>query len=374
MTDKTKSAYLICGDDEYRVSTTTTKLLDELVPESERAFGLDRVDGRVGTVAETLDVLRAVNDALLIDGLFGDGNKTVWLREPVFLSNERVAKSEDVKKALADLVARIKEGLGEGRKLVVSTLKINRASVFFKAFAGADCKVIDFGSSLKPREKNAAAEMLVDEQLKELGFGMDLNVRQFFLARVGTDSRQIVSELYKLSCYCEKGQKATMDDVRAIVSFGAVSEMWDFTDAFATRNASALVKQIHIQLDQGEDPIRLANTLLSTTNDLLALREAFDKHWATGGGMSLDWSNLPPEIAEGLQSGERGVLALAGFPLKKKVEQARAWTVPELRAARFYLIELREALVSSPLPPLYLLETKLIQALGNIKRSAASRR
>ena len=46
-----KSAYLICGDDEYRVSCATKELLDALVPESDREFGLESVDGRVGTVA-----------------------------------------------------------------------------------------------------------------------------------------------------------------------------------------------------------------------------------------------------------------------------------------------------------------------------------
>ena len=87
-----KSAYLICGDDEFRVSLATKELLDRLVPEADRAFGLDQIDGRVGTVDETVAVLRAVRDALVSDSLFGPGSKTVWLREPAFLSNDRIIR------------------------------------------------------------------------------------------------------------------------------------------------------------------------------------------------------------------------------------------------------------------------------------------
>ena len=62
-----KSAYLICGDDEFRVSRATKELLDALVPESDREFGLESVDGRVGTVDETIAVIRSVRDALVSD-------------------------------------------------------------------------------------------------------------------------------------------------------------------------------------------------------------------------------------------------------------------------------------------------------------------
>ena len=43
---------------------------------------------------------------------------------------------------------------------------------------------------------------------------------------------------------CGEGAAATADDVREIVSTGATSEIWDFTDAFATRNKTLLVRQI----------------------------------------------------------------------------------------------------------------------------------
>ena len=363
-----KSAYLICGDDEFRVARTTAALLDALVPEAQRDFGLDRIDGRVGTVDETIAVIRSVRDALVSDSLFGGGAKTVWLREPAFLSNDRVAKSEQVKDELAAFVPRIREGFGEGMRLVVSTIKINRASSFFKAFSGGNCAVIDFGSGLKARQKTEAALDLVDETCQRLKLKMAPDVRQLFLARVGTESRQLVSELEKLACYCGEGRAATADAVRDIVSSGAVSEVWDFVDAFATRNAKALIKQVRVQLGQGENAIRLVNSLLGTVGDLLAIREGCERHWATPSGGGLDWTALPADIAEGLESGDKSILSAGGFSLRKKIDQSNLWTVRDLRNARHYLLELREMLVSCSLPEDLLLETKLLQAIG-LKRA-----
>ena len=131
-----KSAFLICGDDDFRVETTTREILDALVPADRREFGLEVIDGRVESVGETTRVCRAVRDALISDGLFGGGDKTVWLREPSFLSIDRIAKSEETKKNVAALTDAIKGGLPDGVCIVVSTLKINRGSSFFKAFGG----------------------------------------------------------------------------------------------------------------------------------------------------------------------------------------------------------------------------------------------
>ena len=358
-----KSAYLVCGDDEYRVATAAAELIDALVPESDRAFGLDRIDGRVGTVDETVATIRAVRDALVADGLFGGGDKTVWFREPSFLSSDKIAKSERVKTEVQSIAERIKDGLPEGTRLIVSTQKINRASTFFKAFSGKDALVIDFGSALKARQRADAAAELADEEARRIGLSIPPDAMRLFLSRVGTDSRRIVSELAKLAAYCGEGAAATADDVREIVSTGATSEIWDFTDAFATRNKTLLVRQIRTQLAQGENAIRLVNSLLTCVGDLLAIREGIDKKWATPGGGGLDWSALPEEIADGL-GGERNTLGGVGFQLRKKIDQASAWTLRDLRNARHYILQLREALVSCSLPEECLMEAKLLQAIG----------
>ncbi len=360
-------AYLICGDDEFRVSTATQELLAELVPPADREFGLDRVDGRVDTVDESVAALRAVRDSFVADGLFGGGERTVWFQEPTCLSNERIAKSKDVKEKLADLAAAVKNGLPDGVKLVISVSKVNRASALFKAIASTG-EVKDFGNGLKAYQKAEAAAGLLAEYLPKVGLKMSGDVRTIFLARVGTDSRQIVSELQKLACYCGDGKEATAADVAEIVSSGAVSEIWDFVDAFSRRDPKALVRQIRIQLEQGENSIRMVSSLLTCVGQLLAVREAQDRKWATRSGASLSWNGLPEELARGFASSDKDVRTLIGFRLRKLLEQADLWTLRELRNARHYLLMLREDLVSLSIPESILLEMKLLQAIGFNRR------
>lgn len=366
-----KSFYLVCGDDEFRVDVAVHELLDALVPEADREFGLDKIDGRGDLVADALKMMRDVRDALVADGLFGGSAKTVWLRDPSFLSAKRVTESEQVKDALAAWIKDLKNGIPDGNRLVVSTSKINRAQAFFKFFKGAG-HVIDFGSDLKGRAKTDAAAAFLAEYLPKSGIKMPFPVQKAFLARVGTDSRQIVSELEKLSCYCGKGATATEEDVANITSFGAVSEVWDFTDALCFRDPAALARQIKIQLDQGENAIRLTQSALSCVSDLLFVRDAMDRGWLRQvGSQGVAW-NLPEEIDRGLTQSEKDIRSsLSGFRAKKILQQATRWKTSELRAARHHLVVLREELVSTQLPVDYLLETRLIQAIGpSTKRSS----
>ena len=364
-----KSAYLICGEDEFRVAMATRELLDALVPEAERDVGLETIDGDVGNVDDTIGMIRSVRAALASDSLFFGGARTVWLRDPAFLTVDRVAKSEDVKGELSGLIAHMGECLGNGLRLVVSTTKVNRGSSFYKAFSGDNAFVADFGSGLKPKQKIVAADELVAEFCKRIGIKMATDVRQLFIARAGTDSRQLVLELEKLKCYCGEAAEATADDIRAIVSPGAVPEFWELIDAFSTRNARALAAQVRSQLAQGENAIRMVNSLLSTVGDLIAIREGRERGWAAPRAGGLDWSTLPADIADGLNHSEKSVFSATGFPLRKKIDQSASWTVRELRAARHYLLELRELLVSCSLPKEFLVQTKLLQAIGT-KRPA----
>lgn len=359
------SLILIHGDDEFRVELAAKEMLSTLIPENASEFALDRVDGRVETVSDTLRILRTIRDNLLTVDLFGGGGeKTVWLRDPAFLTNDRISRSEEIKKSIAVLTDQVKAGFPEGSRLLLTTTKINRTTSFYKACVKFG-KVVDTGTALNARARNDAATLLCGEVLQKFGLKMSMSVQNAFLARVGTESRRIVSELEKLACYCGKQTKVTAEDISAIVSSGAVSEIWDFTDAFAQRNVTALVKQIKVQLEQGENAIRLVASILPLVNDLLLLRDALDRGWAKAAGrQGVSWDNTPSEVADGLAMGEKDFRsALAGWRGDKMLRNAGLWKTSELRAARHHVLKLREELVSCALPEEYLLTVRLLQAV-----------
>ncbi len=361
-----KSAFLVCGDDDWRVEQVSRQIIDALVPEAQREFGLDIVDGRVDTKVEMVAACRAVREAMVADGLFGGGEKTVWFREPAFLSTEKIGRLEDVKAESAALADLVKSGLPDGMRLVVSTLKVNRAQGFFKAFQSKGA-VFDMGSNLRPRDLEDRASQLLDEILPGAGLEMKPAVRRAFIARVGTNSRQIVSEVEKLSCWCGKRKNVTEDDILEVVAADATSEVWDLTDAFAVRDAKKAVSLMARHLSQGENAIGLVQSLLGTVNTLLLVRDAMQRHWLSSGGRGMDWDALPGELGDALSLAERGKdirASLAGWRGGKVAGQAAMWKVGELRAARHQLLTLRAELVSRQIPEDVLVETRLIQAIG----------
>ena len=373
MSTALKSTILICGDDDFQVSQEARRLIDRLVPPDARTVGLETIDGRVETIDESVNVIRACCEALATDSLFGGGDKLVWLREPAFLSSDRQARSEAVKARLSDLVALIKAGLPEGQRLLVTTFKINRGSAFFKAFAAAGT-VHDFGSGLKGKQAEARAHAFMDAWLPHIGLEMTHAVRQRFLARTGFDSRLIASELDKLRCYCGDRSSATEADVQTIVSGGKSTEIWDLLDAFGRRRHADLIAQLRIQLIQSESPIRLSNSLETRVNDLLVIREALDRSWAVSEGYAgLRWAALPPAIDAWFGAQDNDMRKWPGFRVGKLVAQAGAWTLRDLRVARHLIAEMREKLVSSSLPQEWLLEVYLLRALGRRSGRQASR-
>ncbi len=370
MSTPRKSVCLIHGDDEFRVELALKNVLSELTAGSSTC---ETVDGRVETVSDTLRMLRSLRDALLANDLFSGGEpKTVWLREPSFLTVDRVAKSEDVKNAVATLVEQIKTGLPDDSKLVISTTKVNRGHGFYKACKAAG-EVIDTGTGENARARSDAAEALLAEFLPKLGITMSAGASRAFLSRVGVESRRIVSELEKLACYAGDKKAVTEKDVAEIVSSSAVSEIWDFTDAFSMRDRVALIRQLKVQLTQGENAIRMTNSVLTVISDLLFIRSALDKGWARPAGSSaLSWDALPEEVAIGLSLAEKDPrAALTGWRLGKLMRHTALWKTTELRAARHHILTLREELVSLQLPEEYLLTTRLLQAIG-IKKTTST--
>jgi DNA polymerase III delta subunit len=365
---KSANCHLICGEDDFQVALEARELIERLVPAENRMFGLEIIDGRVDNRDESLACLAKCQEALLMDGLFGS-EKLVWLREPSFLANDRLARLEAIKAPLTALTTLIKAGLPEGQHLMLTTSRIHRASALFKAFGTAG-EVKDFGNNLKERECKQRAQQFLDRWLPTLELTMDEPVRQQFLARAGYDSRQIAAELDKLRCYRGAAGKVAPADIEAIVSGGGVNEIWNFIDAFGRRDLADLLRQLRQLLAQSEHPIRLANSLESRINDLLPIREALDRQWAMPDSYAgLRWNSLPTEIDAWLTARDPDFRKMHAFRLKNLVAQAAGWTVRDLRVARHHLVQMRENLVSSSLPQEWLLEVCLIEALGGARKA-----
>ena len=364
---------LICGDDDYLVDSAARERIDRLVPAADRAFGVEKVDGRVETGDEVRRAVDACIESVQTPGFFG-AVKVTWLRNASFLTGGgRVSESAAAKEAVEKLTEWLKGGLLEGQILVITAAKILRSSVFFKV-CQKQGEVEDFGGGFKSWELEKLADQRLDAMLAKAELSMGDQARKEFLSRVGFDTRMLTQEVEKLRLYMGGGGLVSAEDVREITSIGREAEAWDLLDAFGERNAFALLDTLNRLSGQKGIGVMLAAMLEKSVRELLVLREAHDRKWIYGGkGGSCGWAAaLPPEAAALLNVLPVNPKTLNAWAMKKKLPHALNYSLQELRVARFRILELREKLVSTGLPEMFLLETTLLRIIGMPKRVATA--
>jgi DNA polymerase III subunit delta len=355
---------LVCGEDEYWVAEKAKAVVNAWVPEADRAFGLEIIDGRVDTVDAVVKAVRQCVEAVQTIGFFG-GGKTVWLRNAEFLAGGgRSFESDTVKEMIAELTELIKSGIPEGHALLISARAVPRNSALFKVFQKKGT-VSDLGSGGKSWEIEKAAKENLGGLLARSGLEMGDGVREAFLARVGVDTRLILQEIEKLSLYRGGPGKVTAEMIEAITSVGREAEAWDLTDAFGERDPAKLTGALRRLEEQDEPPIKLSAMLDGRVRDLIVLRAALDNRWVSVQGSRAAWQgNLPREAEIALTAMTHDLRSQSPFIVAKRVVQAGNYTLNELRAARHHLMELREKLVSTTLDARFLLETTLLKIVG----------
>lgn len=363
-----KTLFLFCGDDRYLVEDGARALVNRLVPEHEREFGLDVVNGNCSTADEAMRAVHSCRESLQTESFFG-GAKTTWLRDAAFLGAGRGKGADgnvpspargtahDASAALAELV---KQGIPPGHTLVISCRKILRTSALFKAIS-AHGEVNDFGNDLKAWEKDKLASSILAKHLEIEGVSMAGDVREFFLQKVGSDVGMMLKELEKLILSAHPRRELTREDVQAVSSLGRETAAWDILEAFDGKDLPRTLQLLSQYEGQRGAGIMLAAMLEKNVRELIAVRFAIDSGWVRNG----DWvKSLPPDVNVLLESSPVNPSNYNTWKLRKISACAVKFSEMELRVARHVLNDLREKLVSSPLPEMALVQRALIQILG----------
>ena len=356
--------FLICGDDDYLVDAAARERIAQLVPTEEREHGVEIVEGRKDTGDDAARAVKNCMESAQMAGMFA-ATKVTWLRNATFLTGgARVSEGATAKAAVERLTRWLGEDLPEGQHLIITAEKVLRTSVFFKTCQKFG-EVVDFGGGLKPWEKEKQAEERLDMLLEQVGIQMEHTARREFIARVGFDTRLQVQELEKLRTYLHPKLSASIADVREITSIGREADAWDVLDAFGERKAKALLTALNQVSGQKGIGIMLAAMLEKNVRDLIILREAADKKWASDRGWS---GNIPPETTVMLGTLPVNPKATDAWALRKKLPHAMNYTLQELRAARFRVLDMREKMVSTSLPETHLLQATLLRIIGKGKK------
>ncbi len=371
----TASVYLVAGDDDFLIDQKARSLVDALCPVEEQALGREILEGAVDVVDEAVQVLGQCLEAVQTVGFFG-GRKVVWLRNAVFFSDSVLGKSDAVKKQVEALTGLIKAGLPEGQVLVISALKVDGRTAFYKACKAA-AEVIEFKTPDKPREADQSVRERVRDIWRSLGLKpANEEVTEQFVLRAGDDTRRLMQESEKLAAFVGKDERVvTVEMVREVVAPGRESIAWDLADQAGSRNLGAALVTLRQLLFQRESPIGLIIGLENRFRELMLLRECMRRKWLRLEGSEryrkAVW-NVDAEGEAALSQLPRDPRKIHWYRVAKLSEQASRYSLRELLRAQELLAETHEKMVSESLPHPLALEFLLIRLIARPKPARAA--
>ncbi len=364
------SVYLFMGDDEFAAGIAAQQFIHKLVPESERAFGLEIIDGRADNEEGVSVAIKRCLEAFMTRGFFSEQGKVVWWRDVNFLADGQVAQNEEVKSKVKELAQFLKDTPPGGNVLLVTAPKVDKRSSFYKTCASL-FEVKEFSLPEKTKEvenygRAALRQALSDHKLRASPAAIEL-----FISKVGADSRQIFNEVEKLALYTHGQSGVSEYDIDAIVVSSSESALWDIQDAVGKRQLSRALQILHRLLAQKESAIAIVTVIVNRVRELLVYREALDRGWLRlkpgygGGGMLGEWNNLTPDVEEVLTVAlKKNPRALHEFRVGILGQQAQAYSLNALKNNQRLAMAAHESLVSSSVPEETILEVMLAKMMA----------
>jgi len=358
-----KSAHvcLIVGEDEFSATAAARERIDRFVPPADQTLGLEIIDGQADIINRALACLRRCLEAIRTVGFLG-GRKVVWLRGVDFLSDPIIGRNEEIQETLQTLAGAMAGGIPEGHLLIITALKVDARTSFYKACVGHG-EIIEFNLAEKPWQRDSGAMTFAMHAFKDAGLQIDPELIETFAQKVGTDTRQIVQEIAKLATYLGGRRAVQAEDLEAVTASSRALFAWDLEDAVARRDLRRSLTVLRQLLFQREEPIRLISGLEMRFRHLLILREALDNRWIAAQPMGhanfkLTFADLPETLADQFKqalASEKGT-PLHPFVAGKLAGQATSFTRSEIDRRRAWILAARRQLVSSTVPEPLILE------------------
>jgi len=328
--------HVIIGEDDYLVAEAAKRIVGD------------------GTGLEVVDSLNSTNEDLQLADLreadasfstppFLDPRKVTWWKNVRFLPQSgKGAPGAAVKEALEKFAKKLAASpLPENQHFIVSGPRLLMTSVFAKTLKTA-AEIISFSAG-KPWEAAKNAAVRVIDLAGEMNLRFERGAAESFVARVGTDSRSLMSELGKMRDYLgPKSHTITEADIAAISSqgVGVEPEVWAVTDAIGERKLDdALAALARFEGESGF-AVMATTVIEKLFRQLAALKDAKER-------------GVLAEATEGMNP----------WAAKKTIAFLGKWSLQELRVARARFMALREKAVSSAGSVDVLVTTELVRVM-----------
>ena len=354
------------GTDDMAVKDAATALSRKLISPEDAEFGLELVDGSADNSEHAERVIRNTIEALQTLPFFG-GEKVVWLRGVNFLADNVTGRSETTQNALATLMAYMEAGVPADVKFILSASEVDkRRSFFLNLKKVATLEVFDLIDTSRSGWEEAVAD-LVESHARELDLTFEDDALAHFVMLAGEDSRQIRNELEKLDLYLGETRRATIADIRAIVSQTKAGVVFELGNALGKRHLEDCLYLVDELIAQKENAVGiLLAAIVPKVRNLYqakALEERCRPPLGNYAAYSAAISKLPEKERAHLPMKKDGT-GLNLFPLFLSAKEAANFTTSELRNALTECLKANRRLVTSSLDPTIVLNQLLIRILA----------
>ncbi len=369
---------LIHGDDEYAVKQRARQLYAQWC---EELGGMDHetIDASVANSGEALKVLARLRESLQTLPFFGSG-KAIWLQQCNFLGDERAASAQAVTESLASLAQELKAFRWENVRLLISAGKVDKRKTFYKTLEKLGAVEQFTAWSVDDQKWVGQAEALVNRGLAERGKSISEEALGELLTSVGPHSRQLASEVEKLSLYAGDRERIEPADVRAIVTRQKQARAFALGDALGDRNLPRLLRTLDEELwgmrtNSQKSEIGLLYGLILKVRVMLLLKEMLREKWISPG---TDYSRFKAQLTrippDRLPEDKRyNPLAINAYVLYKALPQAGRYSTEELVRAMDVLLECNRRLIFSTLDESLVLQQALVQIVQGPKAAGPSK-
>lgn len=357
---------LVCGDDEFAVKKRAKEIYQNW---SEELGGMDHeiIEATVSNSGDALNKISKLREAIQTLPFFGSG-KVVWLRDCNFLGDERAASAQAVMETTSELAEELKNFKWGSVRLLISAGKVDKRKTFFKTLDKIGTVEIFDALSADDKDWAERAEMAARAAVRERQKDISEEALGELVNRVGPNTRQLETEIEKLSLFAGDRKQIEFADVTAICSQNKTAKAFALGDALGDRDLPRLLKRLDEELweakfDKDKSEIGLLYGLISKIRAMLLLKEMIREGWIK---QTMDYNSFKAQLARvppgKLPADKRfNPLALNPYVLYKALPQVKKYSQSELVRAMDLLLRCNRRLVGSGLDGALVLQQALAQ-------------
>jgi DNA polymerase-3 subunit delta len=355
--------YIVYGEDALLMRRVVDALLNAALPEAEREFNLDVLDGATTTVAQVI--------ALATNLPFLSSRRVVWVRE-----------AEKLKE-----LDKLADALNKGRLPATTHLILQRSPNAERREgergilqAALDRAVDKLGAivecSINPRTERAQLMKFISDEAQRWGKKIAPTAVALLMARAGHDFFRLTNEIHKLAHFVGDAPLITNTHVEQMVAKTVEEKIFALTDAIGKRAVGDALHVLHDLLDHGHAPEVIIGQITRHLRLLFQARFLHDKGYRLRANLSVE---LPQEVAAALPQANNLLTFLQSqtWAAARYEEQVRHFTQTQLSAAfeRTLLTDLQlKGIEGNVENPRLALELLVVDLCGDDKRAPQSAR